>query len=258
MILDKAYSIYDENESKIIKKFDSDFMKFSQGYKVNEWQIASLINNSVIKKCGYFESMPHNLSFVSEAGAQNVDKMITESDCILSPMPVSGYSLTPAACLHFYPVLEKKPKYNELITTMQKVYRYENCNYETDIRQWEFWVREVVAVGSTDYVKSFLSDYEKKALNYAKALFSEAQLRNATDYFYPTRENKIKKILQKKNTLKKELIVSINGKDVACASFNYHHTHFSKRFHFDRGGTIVTACVGFGLNRWYARMRTLE
>ena len=40
------------------------------------------------------------------------------------------------------------------------------------------------------------------------------------------------------------------GKELALASFNYHGFHFSMAFDFAKNGTIVTGCVGFGLDRW--------
>ncbi len=251
MLIDVAYPTYDEEETKIIDKFDEDFLAFAKDYKLNKWSFASIINNDIIKKCGYFESMPNNLSFISGVGEDNIHRMIKQEE--INALPLSGYGLTPAACLHIYPMLQKGTKINELITTRQKVYRYEQGQYSNDTRLWEFWVREFVAVGTVEYVKGFLCDFQEKALDYAKHEFEEAYLRSANDYFYPSRENKIIQLMQSKNDLKKELVVSIGQKEVACASFNYHKTHFSKIFKFDDSERIVTGCVGFGLNRWYAR-----
>ena len=250
MEFDLAYPTYKENETEIIEKFDKDFCTFSEGYKVNKWTFGSLIKNEVLQKCGYFDTMPENLTFVSGIESDDVNTLRNKE---LKSIPISGYGLTPAACLHIYPLLAKEKKRNELITLLQKVYRYEKGEYQKGTRLWEFWVREFVAVGSVDYVKSFLEDFEKKSLEYAKNIFPEATLKNATDMFFPSRENKIIQRMQKNNDFKKELIVSVEDKDVACGSFNYHKTHFSKLFEFDEGGSVVTGCVGFGLNRWLTR-----
>lgn len=250
MYLDEAYPTYNEYETRIVDDFDKDFLKFAKGYTVNKWEFASMISNDILQRCGYFATMPENLTFVSGVNTENVNVLHTGAQATL---PVSGYGLTPAACLHIYPMLQKEKKRNELITTCQKVYRYEHGSYEMGVRFWEFWVREFVAVGTEEYVQNFLEDFRNKALVYAKERYGEAYLRGATDLFFPSRENRIIQRMQKKNNLKQELIVSINQRDVACASFNYHKAHFSKLFNFDEDGSIVTGCVGFGLNRWLAR-----
>lgn len=126
MLIDKAYMVYDENEAKKIETLDSIFLGFCEGYKVNNWLISSMISNDLIEKCEYFESMPQHLTFASGAGENNISYMLNKNSAGIENMPVSGYGFTPAACLHFYPMLEKHFKYNELITTRQKVYRYEN------------------------------------------------------------------------------------------------------------------------------------
>lgn len=251
MNLNIAYPTYDEKDTKMIDYFDEEFLHFSEEYKVNKWSFASIIDNDIIKKCGYFESMPSNLSFISGAGEENVSRMVNKEK--IESLPVSGYGLTPAACLHIYPMLKNDMKLNEIITTRQRVYRYEQGVFCEGTRLWEFWVREFVAVGTEDFVKSFLSDFETKSLSFAKKRYVEASIRSATDFFYPSRENKIIQRMQRKNNLKNELVVNINEKTVACASYNYHKTHFSRIFDFDDNGKIVTGCVGFGLNRWLAR-----
>lgn len=251
MLIDIAYPTYDENETRIIDDLDCIFLSFAKGYKVNQWSFASLIGNDIIKKCGYFESMPTNLSFVSDVRNENVSIILNEG--LITSLPISEYSLTPAACLHIYPMLQKTRKYNELITTRQKVYRHEQGQYDNETRLWEFWVREFVAVGSEKYVKEFLKDFQTKALGFATSKFKEAYLRSANDFFYPSRENKIIQRIQSKNNMKQELVINVGQKEVACASFNYHKNHFSRIFDFDEGGKVVTGCVGFGLNRWYAR-----
>ena len=53
-------------------------------------------------------------------------------------------------------------------------------------------------------------------------------------------------------------MTSVNNKELAIASFNYHKYHFSKLFEFDKDEKIVTGCVGFGLDRWVYLLKDLE
>ena len=93
---------------------------------------------------------------------------------------------------------------------------------------------------------------EEKTLEFAKTLRLPAETVPATDCFFPTKENKIKKKIQIGNSLKNELVVPMENKLTALASFNYHHFRFSKPFMFDNDGSTVSGCVGYGLERWVA------
>lgn len=238
------YDIFEAKDFQLLKKHDNMFLSFANNYDWEEWYTASLIDSSILEKCGYYHTMPHQLTMVSKLDLEGITKNgVTE-------VKQTPFALIPAACLHIYPQLTNKIITNKIITTFAKVYRNEDGNFNGKGRLWEFWVREFVAVGDRDFVKNFLNDFERKAVNYAIEEFGSAQLVNACDLFFPTRENVLTQKIQKKNNLKKELIIDICGSEVACASFNYHKFHFSKTFQFDNDSNVETACVGFGLNRW--------
>lgn len=85
---------------------------------------------------------------------------------------------------------------------------------------------------------------------YANSLFKNVTVREAHDHFYPSRINKVRERYQVSNNLKRELLVDVEGNNLAIASFNYHDYHFSKEFNFDDNGRVVSGCVGCGLERW--------
>ena len=89
-----------------------------------------------------------------------------------------------------------------------------------------------------------------KTITYAKNITPKAKLVQSSDVFFSCKRNEIKKKLQLANEKKFEVIIPIDGEDVAVASFNFHGNHFSMPFHFDQKGSIVSGCVGFGLERW--------
>ena len=115
-------------------------------------------------------------------------------------------------------------------------------------------MREFVAVGSKEYVMDFLKDFQQKSLKLAEQYNIKSSIITANDHFYPSKKNIIKEKMQKANNLKYELIID---DQVALASFNFHGFHFSKTFDFDEEESIVTGCVGFGLDRWLERVRKL-
>ena len=236
------YSVYLEDDSEIMEKLDNKFIEMLKGYKVHKWRIPSLIEGDVLKKCGYFESMPHQLTCVHPL-------MVKESTRKWE------YYLTPAACIHIYPELQSQNLKNEVVTTLERVYRYEGGDFSEHVRNCEFLVREFVAIGTPDFVQGFLEDIKNKALSLLKELSISGSIQIGSDHFYPSSINKMARKFQIKNKLKYELVTTTEcyGK-LALASFNYHGFHFSKAFNFDKESKIVTGCVGFGLDRWIYRL----
>ena len=252
MNIETGYSVLLSKETEKIKQLDCNFISMLENYKVNEWTIPSLIDGQILRRCGYFSTLPNHLTKVGFI-KRNRLQVVTDNHSDISCDDIDNTSntyLTPAACLHLYPMLEKYPIHNEVITTLAKVYRYENGNFTSKERQWEFSVREFVAVGNIEYVKTFLEEMEKKLYNYALTLYNSISVEYANDHFYPTKQNEIKSRFQLKNKLKRELIVNCDKQRLAISSFNYHEYHFSKEFNFDNNEEIVTGCVGCGLERW--------
>lgn len=244
------YSLYEE-ETKIIEKLDKDFIRLISNYKINHWKIPALIDGDVLKRCGYFSSMPNQLTQVCHLNDSGVENMLSHREISNEDICCNDNAyLTPAACIHFYPMLGERKIKNEIITTQARVYRFEDGKYSKGKRLWDFTVREFVAVGNEDFVKSFLYDFRDKLFEYAKIYSNNISIVNANDHFYPSKENKIKERFQKNNNLKQELVADVNNDKVALSSFNYHGLHFSKEFGFDDGGKTITGCVGCGIERW--------
>ena len=219
--------------TKQMNKLDNLFLNFDNS--VNQVFIPSLIKESILKKCGYFDTFPQHLTCAIPYAKKEED----------------NYYLTPAACLHIYPMIANGLDFhNQTYTALESVYRYENGNFSQDERLWEFTVREFVFVGQKKYVLGKLDLYREKALKIAKKVNSAAKIEAAYDNFYPTKENKIKQKIQLANNMKDELLVPYQEREIAIASFNFHGTHFSYPFGFDENGETVTGCVGFGMERW--------
>lgn len=248
----KEYVCLYQEANQLMNALDETFRGFFRDFNSDEYHIPTLINGDVLKKCGYFSSFPHQISVVSYISAECRKHVMESKRVYNNDLSERKQYLTPAACLHIYPMLANDQTIKEkIITTKARVYRFED-EFTELLRLWDFTVREVVFVGSKSFVESKLSQMKEKALVIAKKITKNAKIINGTDSFYPSRHNIIKGKLQKANNQKYELIIPIKNKKVAVSSFNYHHTHFSKPFNFDQNGRIVTGCVGFGMERWIA------
>lgn len=247
----EGYLCLYEKETELFEELDKDFVSFLDGYDVKHYSIPAMIDGDVLKKCNYFESFPHHLSLISTVRDDKLANVSLKKQVASDDVQIHDKFLTPAACLHFYPMLEKmQPKKELIITTKARVYRYEGNRFNEIGRLWDYTVREMVFVGTTDYVREMLDKMMNKVLAYAKSITPKAKLVPSCDIFFGCKRNEIKKKLQLANEKKYELIIPIDGEDVAVASFNFHGNHFSMPFHFDKQGSMVSGCVGFGLERW--------
>lgn len=250
-----CYQVYTDAEKKKIDWLEREFINFTNNYVVHEWEIPALIEGEILKKCGYFLSMPNQLTVASHIHKDKVGQVMNENKIESDDMEFQNYFLTPAACIHIYPMLERLEINNEIITTRARVYRYEDKKYELGKRMWDFEVREFVAVGTPDFVHKFLNDMQSRAMELCQKLGIKSRLNASNDHFYPSKRNEMAQKIQRVNKLKIELQYINNTSELALASFNYHNFHFSKTFKFDKNGTIVTGCVGFGIDRWIKVMK---
>ena len=140
---------------------DETFLGFIAEENVVAVKIPSIISKEVLDKCGYFTTFPQHLTRL---------KPYNEST------NSSERYLTPAACIHIYPRLVKECLVQTCYTTLTEVFRYENGMFEEPERLWEFSVREMVFVGTPNYVLSSLNKVKEKALTVARKVNESAKI----------------------------------------------------------------------------------
>ena len=246
----KNYICYDENNTLLMNKIDDIFRNEALALGAKEYHIPAMIDQDVLSKCGYFATFPQHLTIAAHAKRDAYHKIAEENRICDDTATVSQSYFTPAACLHIYPMFENQDLSQKIITTKARVYRYEDEHFDGTTRFWDFTVREIVFIGNSDYVLECLEYMKSITLKYIAKIGLSAEICSASDNFYPSKRNSIKQKLQLSNSLKFELSVLLNDNYVAISSFNYHDTHFSKPFHFDKKGSVVTGCIGYGLERW--------
>jgi seryl-tRNA synthetase len=249
----QGYSCLYASEAEALARHDALAKECVTGIVPEEWHVSSLIDEVDLVRCGIINAFPSQLTVaavVSHGSSQDVveGRRITERD-----LSHRGKHLTPAACLNIYPMLGMlRRKENCTITTLTSVFRHEDGAFEDLTRMWEFKVREFVFAGDRRFVADMLDRAVVAAADLARRLRLDPRVENASDHFYPNRENAIRQKIQLQLGCKRELLVQMAGRPLALASFNSHGSHFSAPYEFDDGNRIVTGCVGFGLHRWLA------
>ena len=251
MVNPDEYQVFDGAAFKKINYLDKWFMDLL-GDDYEEYQSPALIAEDILVKCGYFSSFPHQITVAAPITPNFYEEIVEHKAVSREHLSNRRMYLLPAACLHIYPLFWNKIDITtKIITTKAQVFRCEE-EFDRSTRLWNFNIREIVFIGERDFVLEKLEEFQRRSLVLAQKVSSDAEMKSAVDNFYPTSKNKVKEKIQKASNLKHELIISVKNVDVAIASFNYHHTHFSQAFNFDRNSRIVTGCVGYGMERWLA------
>ena len=163
--------------------------------------------------------------------------------------------LNPAACLPAYPIFKDKTVSNPItLSWLGRVFRFESTNVKGLERLWEFNVRELVFLGSGQFVDESRVQAISLIKELIKYLDIDAKIQTATDPFFATISN-ARKLWQKSLEAKFELKLPIGHVDgeeqtVAAGSINSHSTFFAEKFNILlEDGYAQTACVGLGIER---------
>ena len=250
-IYKNEYMCLDDIDTGRINEFDNKVCRFMQTFQVRNYMVPAFISEDILRKSGYFKNSQHQLSEVAVADPSGYDEVIREGTISKKNARMSKLYLTPAVCLHVYPMFcDKKIDENICISIRGKAFRYEGGEHDGIRHLWEFHVRECIFIGSEEYVKASLKQVEEWIFPYALSICPETEIKSACDSFYESDKNKKLQKLQLSNDLKHELVAKIDGREIALGSFNYHGTHFSNTYNFSDNGAVVTGCLGFGLERW--------
>jgi seryl-tRNA synthetase len=239
---------------------------YAQAFGAKDGHFPAMIDADTLHKCGYFDSHPNAVTFLGNVvedfdAIEEFRRANSCSEGALLPhqdhIHVDGMCLNPAACFPCYPTLRGRVyEDGECYTWLGRVFRYESRNINGLDRLYEFNVRELVFVGTEDYVRGVRA----KALPIVEKLASiidiDCQVQTATDPFFAT-VSAAKKFWQAAQEVKNEIKIPALGKDgsvkqLACGSINLHGNFFGKRFGFNcaNGEPAQTGCVGLGIERW--------
>ncbi len=225
------------------------------------------IDAEMLHKCGYFDNHPNQATFVGNVVGDFdiIEEFRAANSCSEGAiMPKAehlhhgGMCMNPAACFPAYPTLQGKRLENAgfALSWLGRVFRHEGRNASGLDRLNEFNVREIVFVGTGDYV----ADRRRRALplmvELAKTFDLDMEVQTATDPFFAT-VSAAKKFYQSTQEVKNEILMPVlDGKGVtkkiACGSVNLHGRFFGEKFDITAhdGGVAHSGCIGLGIERW--------
>jgi len=168
--------------------------------------------------------------------------------------------LTPAGCLHVYPLFKgsrmPQPGFSTLI--IARCARYEGGKWNPPFRTADFHMMELVCIGEKRPLARKMNRIRERVVSVFERLGLSGKFVPATDAFF-LGHDKGARIIQKLKGLKQEFIVNIGSHPTALASINDHEEYFGRRFdiHSGRNEAAHSFCAAFGIERLthYSLMR---
>lgn len=253
--------VWREPVSTLIRFLDAVVLKrFAAVFEAKEELYPNVIAVETLRKTNHFSSFPEHLHFVThlESDLSKLDSFAQQSkedtgsaslDVELMERP--GLVHNPSTCYHCYAALKNTKIENDTaITAVTSCHRYEGANHHQRGRLMEFSLREVIFLGSPDYVRQT----RMKTLDLMEELAKDWELAGAiqseNDPFF-TSDYEVMADHQRKMRMKYEYKAVIPGDDngLAIMSSNLHGLVFSKAFEIGSNGPLHTGCLGFGLER---------
>tara|TARA_B100000315_G_scaffold144846_1_gene133754 strand:+ start:1088 stop:2245 length:1158 start_codon:yes stop_codon:yes gene_type:complete len=253
---------------KCIKEMDSIFRTYAieRGAKEQHFQ-PTLSTKSLIEN-GYISSFPHHPLFVASVvrdanRIKNLSKdakekhknKIHQYEWLDNRLDTHEQVLSPTVCYHCFEALRDQSISNvgAQFTAIASCHRNESRNIKGLSRLQSFTMREIVFLGSTDFVKTCRNEI----LSHCQSCLVDWNLKfrvvTASDPFF-TSGSETKRVYQTVLELKYEIQAYLPHSEswLSIASFNNHEQSLVKSYGIDfdlKDQPLHSGCVGYGYER---------
>jgi len=249
---------------QLFRYFDTALAGLEKHWTTQELLTPTLIPADVLAKCDYFRSFPNTVTFAChlepEASVINRfrarhEKRTTLDREALADMATPEACLSPAVCYHVYHRNQglTLPPEGIAYSVRGKCFRYESSNMRELTRLWDFTMRELVFLGTSESVLEERERCVQIIGQFLDDLGLAAEIRTASDPFYIAPDASSKTYFQLTAETKYELSALLPDKErLAIGSLNYHTDFFGRAFDItvEGSGPAHSSCIGFGLERF--------
>jgi seryl-tRNA synthetase len=248
--------------AKLVDWLEAALLDLARSVDPAPYRFPALIDPRLLKRLSAFENFPHTLGFVGHLrrDLDVLERFVAEADARDDGVeaPIESFAhpsalLTPAVCYHLYAYLADQviAAPGHVATAQGKCFRHESSNMASLERLWEFTMREIVFVGSKDFVQAGRDTMRGLAREFFASIGLDHHVETAHDHFFGAQWGQ--SALQTAFELKLEVRASLphKAKTLAVASYNYHQDFFGRRMsmRLPDGSFAHTSCVAFGLER---------
>lgn len=247
----------------LVDTLDARLLELAGAVKAVPYRFPALIDPALLERLNAFQYFPHTLGFAGHLrrDLDVIERFSRETRVVGEGVeaPAGSFAppralLTPAVCYHLYGYLADQviAAGHHVATTQGKCFRHESANLASLERLWDFTVRELVFVGSPEFVLAGRDAVQRLARDFFAAVRLDHHVETAHDHFFGN-EFRRQPALQSAFELKLEVRATLphKRKTLAVASYNYHQDFFGRRMNIRLpDGTLAhTSCAGFGLER---------
>jgi len=249
---------------QLFRYLDNALADLEKNWTTQELLTPTLIPADVLAKCDYFRSFPNTVTFachlepdaavINRFRARHEHKTCVDHEA-LGDMETPEACLSPAVCYHVYHRNQglTLPPEGIAYRVRGKCFRYESSNMREMTRLWDFTMRELVFLGTGDYVLEERQRCVDIIGEFLDDLGLAAEIRTASDPFYIAPDASSKTYFQLTAETKYELSAVLpNEQRLAIGSLNYHTDFFGRAFdiNVEGAGPAHSSCIGFGLERF--------
>lgn len=243
--------------------FETCFVDLADSFHAEPYRFPTLIPAHYLERVNYFRAFPHSLTFAAHLreDLEVIDRFAEQAKCADHNLvaPPDSFAqiqalLSPAVCYHLYFTLADKPlpEGKMIATAVGHCFRYEAINLTTLERLWNFTMREVIFVGSKEFILENREIARQRMQAVFEAIGLAYRVESATDPFF-IGEFRKQAAFQSAFQLKYEIRAQLPFKDstLAVGSYNYHQDFFGRSLNITLpdGSPAHTGCAAFGLER---------
>jgi seryl-tRNA synthetase len=249
--------------TRLVDFFDRYFVALADSFEARPFRFPTLIPAEAMERVHYFRAFPHSLSFVTHLreDLDVIDRFSETAACEQGSLntPPESFAgiktlLSPAVCYHHYLALADKPlpEGKSIATAVGSCFRYEAINLASLERLWNFTMREVIFVGSKDFVLENREIARQRMAPFFEKVGLAYRVESANDPFF-VGEFRKQAAFQSAFQLKFEIRLSLPYRHttLAAGSYNYHQDFFGRNLNITLpdGSPAHTGCAAFGLER---------
>ena len=181
--------------TRLVEYFESRFRELAVSFGASPYRFPTLIPARYLERVNYFHSFPHSLTFVTHLreDLDAIDHFAQHAACDEHGLnePAGSFApiqtlLSPAVCYHLYFALADHPLPGGQVvaTAVGNCFRYESTNLTSLERLWNFTMREVIFVGSKDFVLDNRETARQRMRQVFESVGLAYRVESATDPFF--------------------------------------------------------------------------
>ena len=247
----------------LYRYLEKTFLEIAAEFDAVQMSFPTLVSIETLNKADYLSSFPHHITLAPHliGDVDRIEQFRTNvqpgSDGPLLPSAEEpSHVLSPTVCVHCYKAIEGTTLAKgemRRATVVGNCFRHERGRHDHKIRLWDFNMREIVFIGTTEDVGEARQRSIGLVTAWLDGLGINYWIETANDPFFIDNFSS-QAFFQLAKKTKYELLVNLPETDrsLSIGSFNIHHDFFCKSFSIMLPGGekfASTACTAFGVER---------